>query len=202
LWTVERRCENFSLRPGTVVFEGKKVKGCEHLCVDCDVEQVDTIFPSIAMPIPNSYVELERLLVEDFEEWEADENFGEIDPPRNLLYLHKLRSRDGASRIVLIGLASPDDGRPSWISAEVFATDGVPGKVDYPFPAALSTIDFSRVQLGIRFYAGQEDPNDPSAFCIPYQIDGRRGELTGQLLNGGNGVALHDSAAVGSSVFR
>jgi hypothetical protein len=33
----------------------------------------------------------------------------------------------------------------------------------------------------LRLYSGRPHPSDPSAFIIPYSLDGQRGELIGQI---------------------
>lgn len=57
---------------------------------------------------------------------------------------------------------------------------GSPGSTERPLP-----VNYGNV---VRFYAGQPDPNDPSHFTLPYQVDGRDGMIDGWVKD--NGIEL------------
>ena len=80
----------------------------------------------------------------------------------------------------LLRLAFPDSNRHH--AARV--RQGAPAAGDE------ASIDYGN---RLRFFAGTPDPTDPTRFIVPFDVDGRRGTIEGQLKN--DGVDLRSTAA-------
>jgi hypothetical protein len=114
--------------------------------------------------------------------------------PSAMAFLHELKTPSGKPMLVAVELTSlfwfKDNtvakGRRLWASAWETSPTGivVPTKFTYSMELLLPDSDpIPTAQRGntFRLFAGEVDPKDSTRFIIPFEVDGKKGEIVGQL---------------------
>jgi hypothetical protein len=119
--------------------------------------------------------------------------------PAAVLFLHELRHAPTGRRLLVVvsrgastwgPITSPFDLQAIVFDVATIRTDlRVTTKSDL-LMWAYSGPGFDLPTTGLRFYAGQVDPGDPSRFTIRYALEGREGLIDGRLNAAGDDVEL------------
>jgi hypothetical protein len=193
----ESRCLAFQLPPETVVFETEPTAAAR-LLKSSDYFAYPTTMPGsppiAARNVPSCA--LEALYRGSSEEVTAP-------PPDAFLFVHKLTSPKGVSRVVFVCLTLKDFPVPDRVSNPPILIGAVSYRMelsDYVDARDIRTRSFEwdgthrnvmtdscfglwtgLNRRSLRVYAGQADPADPSHFTIRYEVDGRPGTIDGHL---------------------
>jgi hypothetical protein len=123
--------------------------------------------------------------------WDAFEALSEdsIAPSEPILFLHRLRTKSGVERLVVVtrylwppqyaSMLNPWHEYAFSIATYRTAPEREHARTGPPRGSRLEEL----IEYGssLRFYAGQLDAADPSHFTIDYEIDGQRGTIDGRL---------------------
>jgi hypothetical protein len=129
-------------------------------------------------------------------------------PTQGAAFMHRRVTASGEERLIYVVLSAWEDYYRSngtndfnhrVITRGMFAYTFKPGAPDTPStkgPTGMltfGTIDLSDRRFPMRLYAGQPDPTDASRFTIDYELQGRRGTITGTLKNDGSVWMIPDT---------
>jgi hypothetical protein len=195
----ESRCLAYQLPPETVVFETDPTAAAR-LLKNSDYFAYPTTMPG-SPPIAARHVP--RCALEALYRGSATEVT--LPPPDAFLFVHKLTSSTGVSRVVIVSLTLNDFPVPDRVRNPPILLGAVPHRMelaDYVDARDIRTRSFqwdwthrnvmtdscfglwqALNDRTLRLYAGQADPTDPSRFSIGYEIRGERGTIDGQLLD-------------------
>jgi hypothetical protein len=121
-----------------------------------------------------------------------------VAPPQGAtVFLHERTGRTGRRQLVIVTRFPVHDVPFMYafgLNVMLIGPAGIASGPthQYPPPVAFSWLsDMTRPPTdGLRLYAGQPDPADPSRFTIRYDLSGRSGEIEGRLKDDGQGVSL------------
>lgn len=114
--------------------------------------------------------------------------------PTSLLFLRRLESANGGERIVMIGLEDPDtffNPHSSQVSAVIIEPGSILRAPRWIGVQPLGLIPFQEDGCTLQFFDSWMRAGSNADFVIPYEFNGKKGELGGSLSPSGDKVDLH-----------
>lgn len=187
LLRIQQACMRYSLPPETVVYDEHPDRAAELLKRNdgyLAVELGGSGGSPTAGRISTDWIVLRRWAMPSAPQ-------STTDP---VLFLHERRTADGDHGVVCVEVDRPNRRlrvtfvHPGGVTVNPHAVTDVPlapppeeGLVMLspgrdPFESKLAEVP-SGARADLRFFAGRPDPADPTHFSLPYEWDGRRGEI-------------------------